>query len=118
LGTARATDAGFELPLRWRATGREQLFPRFIGQLTLSEVRTGTRVQLTGSYAVPLGTIGRFGDGVVGHRLVRRSLNALVDLLGTRLETEVARRIASTSSDRDARFATPDKHDRSEFYVG
>lgn len=118
LGIARTTDAGFELPLRWGPTGRERLFPRFIGQLTLSEVRTGTRLALSGSYTVPLGSIGRFGDGVVGHRLARRSLKTLADLLGHRLQAEVERRLASCPPDRGATYPTVEKHDHSEFYVG
>jgi hypothetical protein len=119
LGPAHTTAAGLELPLRWQAAGREHLFPRFVGQLTLSEARPGTRVRLSGNYTVPLGTIGRFGDGVFGHRLARRSLETFVHDLGARLATEVERRLAPNEPRRGTAFSsTVDERDHSEIHVG
>lgn len=119
LGPARTTAAGVELPLQWHATGREHLFPRFAGKLTLSESRTGTRLRLTGSYTVPLGSIGRFGDGVVGHRLARGSLATFAHELGARLEAEVERRLKTKSPSSGLRArSTADEYDHPEIHVG
>jgi peroxiredoxin len=47
----------------------------FDGELVATEA-TGhrTKLLLTGTYDVPLGILGRFGDGLMGHRIARRSV--------------------------------------------
>jgi hypothetical protein len=95
LGAPRSVDRWLVLPMSWRADGRERLLPAFEGELKTSEVRRGTRLRLTGTYTVPLGILGRFGDGVFGRRLARRSLNALVQRLASRLESEAQARLDS-----------------------
>lgn len=85
--------SGFVLPVRWQATGHERLFPTFAGQLEASPDREGTRLELRGIYTVPLGMAGRFGDGVAGQRLARKSLADFLAHVAKRLDTEVVRRI-------------------------
>ena len=115
VGVARSTETGIVLPLQWRPTGRARLVPVFKGELGASEARTGTELRLNGTYSVPLGVFGRFGDGVIGRQLARRSLGALVERLGWRLESEVERRLDSVGHRGPGALHD---HGRSEIYVG
>lgn len=86
------------LPLRWQAAGRDRLFPVFDGHLDAGAEGDGaTRLVVQGTYEVPLGAVGRFGDGVIGRRLARQSLTSFVEEMAARLDAEVHRRMASTS---------------------
>ena len=92
LGVAQTTETGLVVPLAWEATGRRRLFPTFAGELEASDADDGTRLRLHGTYTVPLGVVGRLGNGVVGWRLACRSLDALLIGLGRQVEVEVDRR--------------------------
>jgi hypothetical protein len=83
------------LPLQWKATGREGLFPAFVGTLEAAPTRAGTRLRLAGTCTVPLGWLGRFGDEKLGHRAAERSLIRYLQDVATRLEAEVHRRATS-----------------------
>jgi hypothetical protein len=94
------------------------MMPTFTGQLEASRARPGTRVRLNGTYTVPLGVIGRFGDGVLGRRLARRSLDTLVERLASRLESEVQARLGSAGW-RSAPIAVElREQEHSEIYIG
>ena len=103
LGVAQTTETGLVVPVAWQATGRKRLFPTFTGELEASEADDGTRLRLHGTYTVPLGVIGRVGNGVVGWRLACRSLDALLAGLGRQLEVEVDRRRATRRPSRSRR---------------
>jgi hypothetical protein len=115
LGVARTANNGIVLPLVWRPTGRQRLVPIFKGELKASEVRTGTELRLYGTYTVPLGILGRFGDRVVGGRLARRSIAALAERLAWRLESEVDRRLDSVDYREHGALHN---HEHPEIYVG
>jgi hypothetical protein len=117
LGIAQSTEPAYVQPLTWHASDRERFLPAFDGALELSQVREGTRLRIVGSYTVPLGVAGRFGDGVIGHRLARRSLEVLVEWFGRRLENEVLRQL-ETADGHLRRLPPIDGHDHSELYVG
>lgn len=97
LGAPRGTDA-LTLPLQWQATGREHLFPTFEGELEAAPDRSGTRLRLRGRYTVPLGWLGKLGDGVKGHRVATRSLTRYLEDVARRLDSEVNRRASSVLS--------------------
>jgi hypothetical protein len=86
------------LPLRWRATGPDRMFPIFDGVLEArAESLDTSRLTVRGTYAVPLGPVGRFGDGAIGRRLARQSLSAFVEGVAQRLDREAHRREAAVS---------------------
>jgi hypothetical protein len=86
------------LPLQWKATGREGLFPTFVGYLEAAPARVGTRLRLAGTCTLPLGWLGRFGDEKLGHRVAERSLSRYLEEVARRLEAEVHRRATSLPS--------------------
>lgn len=94
IGAPGSTDESMlVLPMKWRASEREHLLPVFDGTLDLSEAPLGTQIRLGGTYTVPLGLLGRFGDGVLGRRLARLSIGALVERVAARLESEANARL-------------------------
>ncbi|MFO7280179.1 MAG: hypothetical protein C0P77_007205 [Thermoanaerobacterales bacterium] len=96
IGSPHVTDAILSLPLHWRATGRDRLFPVFEGHLTASPADGGsTLLMVAGTYTVPLGPVGRFGDGLIGRRLARQSLTSFVEDVARRIDAEVHRRTTS-----------------------
>ena len=118
LGEARCGEAEVVLPLEWRAIGRERVFPTFAGHLVACEDEDGvTRLSLEGDYSVPLGIIGRFGDGLSGRRLARRSLAGMLKRVAHRVDTDVARHEPSVPP--LAPYPVPlTEQDHSEIYVG
>ena len=92
---APSPDGGLTLPVTWRATGHEALYPTFEGALTASPDPAGTLLSLSGTYRLPLGALGRFGDTVAGRKLIRGSLAAFLEGVARRLDAEVDRRIGS-----------------------
>jgi hypothetical protein len=115
LGVPRDSEAAFVLPLTWRAAGHHQVLPTFSGELDASDGRPGTCLRLTGTYGVPLGVVGELGDDVVGHRLVRRSLEALMGELASRLEAKAAEGLDSGVLHREASSV---EQSHPEIYVG
>lgn len=98
IGTVHQTDDATILPLHWQARGRERLFPVFDGRMTATPDGAGaTRLVVAGTYVVPLGPVGRFGDGLIGRRIARQSLTAFLEDAARRIDTEVHRRSASVS---------------------
>jgi hypothetical protein len=98
VGTVHQDDDATILPLHWQARGRERLFPVFDGRMTATPAGAGaTRLVVAGTYVVPLGPVGRFGDGLIGRRIARQSLTAFLEAVARRIDTEVHRRTASVS---------------------
>lgn len=97
-GLPKRDEKVLTVPLRWTATGREGLFPTFTGDLEAVPTRAGTRLRLVGTYTLPIGWLGRFGDKKLGHRAAERSLARYVEEVATRLEAEVHRRATSPGS--------------------
>lgn len=119
LGAPRSVDGGgIALPMTWRATGHDRLFPTFEGELEASPDRSGTLLRLHGTYTVPLGALGRFGDGVAGRQLARRSLSALVSDLARRLDTQIDRLLKVVPGDLSPHRVAVNERVGPENYVG
>jgi hypothetical protein len=88
--------------LTWQAIGHARLFPVFRGTLTVWS-GAWTTIRLAGTYKPPLGIAGTFGDGVVGHRIARRSLDTFVARIGRRIDATVADALAGGPVDRPTR---------------
>ena len=95
VGTVTIDDSEVRVPIDWVPTGHQRVLPEFHGVLVLrTEGRGRTGLELRGSYAVPLGPVGRFGDAVVGRRIARTSVAALLERLAQNLDHEVDRSAA------------------------
>lgn len=78
---------GLLIPVRWRATGAEALFPRLDGELVVSEADNGhTELRLQATYRPPLGSIGGLMDRVLLARLARATVSDWVDRIVEWLE--------------------------------
>ena len=117
-GSPQFSQAGLVVPLTWQASGRERFLPAFKGELEISEMRLGTGLRVTGIYTVPLGVVGRFGNGLMGRRLARRSLSALVERIGGRLQLEVERRRDSLDRHREHVPVAAQAYEHPEIYIG
>lgn len=92
VGTVQPRDDSVVVPVTWEATGHHHMLPSLDGVLEVSDAGGATRLSLRGSYRLPMGAVGRFGDAVGGRRLARLSVGAFVEQLGARLDEEVRRR--------------------------
>ena len=79
LGPLVEDDDGVGLPLWWEAARLPALFPALDAGLEATPSPGGTELRLAGHYRPPLGGIGAYGDGLMGHRLARACLE---DFLG------------------------------------
>lgn len=94
LGEPRPRGDGVVLPLTWRASGSQWLFPILDADLEAMPLGPG-QVMLTiaGRYEPPLGSVGRRLDRLVLHRIAESAVRGFL------------RRTASTIEGRDAPHA-------------
>jgi hypothetical protein len=83
---------GLAVTVWWEAKAHPHLFPTFDGALEVRRLDDETELRLVGSNEPPLGPIGRFADGVVGHRVVAASLEALLAGAADRLAAAASTR--------------------------
>jgi hypothetical protein len=118
LGMATSTTDGVTLPLAWHATGHGRLFPAFHGELEVRTVGRRAVLRLHGSYVVPLGLVGRFGDGVAGRRLARQSLVAFLEHVAARLDAVVDRQTNAVAWRPAPYPVAVDEHVRTDLHIG
>lgn len=86
VGPLMEDDGALALPIWWEDAEHPRLFPTFDGGIELRpDGDDATEVRLVGSYEPPFGTVGRFADGLAGHKVVVASLEALLDDITARL---------------------------------
>lgn len=77
----------------WRMTVQPErpgrLLPSFEGTIAVVEEGGGPVVRVRGTYEPPLGMVGAFGDGLVGFRIARRSLESFVREIAERVDRAV-----------------------------
>lgn len=81
-----ATDDSVVVPIAWHAAEHQRLFPIFLGELVAEMSVAGTRLTMIGSYSIPFGLAGRFGDGLLGRRVAHGALRGVLIGVAERLE--------------------------------
>lgn len=84
-----------DVPISWKATFPEQLFPVLTGHLELVPVEKGvTRLTVSGMYKPPLGRLGALLDEALMHSVAEATVRELTESiareLGTLLSAEEA----------------------------
>lgn len=79
------------LDLTWHAVAHPRLFPVMTARLRIYPLSpTETQIDLTGSYAPPLGKLGEVLDSAVGRRIGEAAVTRFVEHLAGWLRTELA----------------------------
>lgn len=80
LGTPRMRLGTVTIPMVWKATGPEVLFPMLEGDLIVEAVGVDlTQITLRGSYKPPLGRLGELLDRALLHRLAEACVKNFMD---------------------------------------
>lgn len=79
---------GVVIPLRWRATGAEALFPSLDGELVVEPVdEDSCTLRLRATYRPPLGPLGGFVDRILLTRLARATVENWMERITAWLES-------------------------------
>jgi hypothetical protein len=75
------------MPITWKASFPERLFPVMEGKVELAPVNgLTTRLTVSGMYEAPLGRVGRQLDDVLMHRVAESTVKELAESIAERLE--------------------------------
>jgi carbon monoxide dehydrogenase subunit G len=75
------------VPLTWKATFPQKLFPEMTGKVELSPSdKEVTRLTVSGMYEPPLGGLGRQLDQAVMHNVAEATVKELAESIAQRLE--------------------------------
>jgi hypothetical protein len=85
LGPPCSAEGETWVPIEWQPVAHAQLLPSFTGVVELVDGPEGADLAITGIYDVPLGFVGRFGDGLVGRRIAQSSIRTLLDGMARKL---------------------------------
>ena len=104
VGQPSSRGKGLYLPIIWKATGAESLFPLLEADLILEALGDDTtQITLRGSYTPPLGPVGRVLDRALLHRLaescVRDFMLRIQDALDPTSQAVSSERPRKTSTD-------------------
>lgn len=95
LGAPRSAEGEAWVPISWEPTSHARMLPSFDGALGVVNDGGGrTELSITGTYHVPLGIVGRFGDGVVGRRVAQQSLRVLLQRIAQHIDERIAEQLA------------------------
>ncbi len=76
------------VPITWKATFPEKLFPVLDGRLELTPVdRNTTRLTLSGMYEPPLGRVGELVDDAVMHAVAEATVREVSESIARQLGT-------------------------------
>ncbi|MFP3913380.1 MAG: hypothetical protein ACLFWM_00765 [Actinomycetota bacterium] len=87
LGPPSMSRRGLVMPVRWRATGAEALFPSLEGELTVEASGDRTVLDLRATYEPPLGSLGNLVDRALLARLARATVADWVGRIGDWMES-------------------------------
>lgn len=91
LGPPAMSRRGLVLPVRWRATGAEFLFPSLEGELTVQPHDGGTVLRLRATYEPPLGTLGNLMNRALLARVARATVADWLDRMAEWLDASAER---------------------------
>jgi hypothetical protein len=78
------------IPLEWKATFPEQLFPKMTGRIELAPVdKTVTRLTVSGMYEPPLGRLGKELNETVMQGVAEATVKELAESIAKRLGAAV-----------------------------
>jgi len=78
------------LPLTWRATGPEALFPSLEADLEVAPLsRYRTQLSVSARYRPPLGALGRLIDKTMLHRVAEATIKDFLDGIGESMEARL-----------------------------
>jgi hypothetical protein len=74
------------LPMTWRATGTERLFPQLDADLEVAALGRGrTQLSISARYQAPMGAVGRILDKALLHRVAEATLKDFLDGVAERV---------------------------------
>ncbi|HVH53219.1 MAG TPA: hypothetical protein VNA32_03720 [Actinomycetota bacterium] len=79
------------LPLSWKATGPERLFPSLDADLEIAALgRSRTQLSISARYRPPLGVVGKALDRVLLHRVAEATIKDFLDRVGEGIGARVS----------------------------
>ena len=86
VGKAASWPGAVHVPISWKATGPDVLFPVLGADLIIEAVGDAvTQITFRGSYKAPLGPVGRILDRALLHRLAEACVKNFMDRIQTAL---------------------------------
>jgi hypothetical protein len=87
IGEPVKTSTWTVIPLTWKATFPEKLFPEMTGKIELAPSdKAVTRLTVSGMYQPPLGGLGRQLDEALMHNVAEATVKELAESIAARLE--------------------------------
>jgi hypothetical protein len=87
LGSAYRIPGKTLLPMTWRATGAERLFPQLDADLEVAALGTSrTLLSISARYRPPMGSLGRALDRAMLHRVAEATIKDFLDRVGERVQ--------------------------------
>ena len=87
IGEAVRTSTWAVVPVTWKATFPEKLFPAMTGKIEISPVsKDQTRLTVSGMYEPPLGKLGEQLDEALMHNVAQATVKELAESIGHRLQ--------------------------------
>lgn len=81
------------LPMSWKATGPEQLFPSLDADLEVAALGSSrTQLSISARYRPPMGPLGRALDRALLHRVAEATMKDFLDRVGEVLQTRALSR--------------------------
>jgi hypothetical protein len=78
------------LPIAWRATGAERIFPQLEADIEIAALGAGrTQLSISARYRPPLGPVGRALDKAMLHRVAEATVKDFLDRVGERIRARV-----------------------------
>ena len=78
------------LPIAWRATAAERIFPQLEADIEIAALGAGrTQLSISARYRPPLGPVGRALDKAMLHRVAEATVKDFLDRVGERIRARV-----------------------------